>query len=349
VLDLGAAGLVAVAAVSTINLGLRSPVEQDALVAGFARYLNSLTGPVQFLVRTVALDLSGHLHALREQARTIPHPALAAAAAAHHAHLASLTTPTVHAYGYGEVEDGAHSGAAGGPELLTRQVLLVLREPGRQGGAQRLLRRLDDAAAFLAPLDIRLTALSTGHITALLAGHGNPDPSTRRQPPPDRPTANPHGGDARTSDDPAPRTSIEPRSARSARPPQPHQRQPHRSPVPAHRTINNGTGDYDDVQLEDMALADDRRPNPGQTSASEGELPQLPTERNRYLARHATSRQDAAGVEGGAVDFLLADDLTDDLVDNLIDDGGIESDLGSRSDLDRGSDLGGGAAGWWGR
>jgi hypothetical protein len=98
-----------------------------------------------------------------------------------------------------------------------------------------------------------------------------------------------------------------------------------------------------------MALADDRRPNPGQTSASEGELPQLPTERNRYLARHATSRQDAAGVEGGAVDFLLADDLTDDLVDNLIDDGGIESDLGSRSDLDRGSDLGGGAAGWWGR
>jgi hypothetical protein len=199
-----------------------------------------------------------------------------------------------------------------------------------------LLRRLDDAAAFLAPLDIRLTALSTGHITALLASYGDPDPSTSRQRPPDRLTANPHGRDARTSDDPAPRESIEPRSPRSARPPQPHQRQPHRSPVPAHRTINNGTGDYDDVQLEeDIALADDSRPNPGQTPASRGELPQLlPTERNRYPARHDTSRQDAAGgagSEGGAVDFLLADDLTDDLNDNLIDDAGIESDLDGRS------------------
>ena len=90
-LDLGADGLVAIAALSTINLGLRTPTEQDALAAGFARYLHTITGSVQFLIRTLPLDLSGHLHTLREQACTLPHPALVAAAHAHRAHLAALT------------------------------------------------------------------------------------------------------------------------------------------------------------------------------------------------------------------------------------------------------------------
>ena len=93
VLDLGADGLVAIAALSTINLGLRTPTEQDALAAGFARYLHTITGSVQFLIRTIPLDLSGHLQTLREQARALPHPALVAAAHAHRAHLAALTHP----------------------------------------------------------------------------------------------------------------------------------------------------------------------------------------------------------------------------------------------------------------
>ena len=92
-LDLGADGLVAIAAVSTLNLGLHTPAEQDALLAGYARYLHTLTGPVQFLIRTVPVDLDGHLTALYEQARTLPHPALVTAALGHRAHLARLATP----------------------------------------------------------------------------------------------------------------------------------------------------------------------------------------------------------------------------------------------------------------
>ena len=49
--DLGPDGVAAVAEVSTVSFALRTPDEQDALVAVFGRWLNSLSGPVQILVR----------------------------------------------------------------------------------------------------------------------------------------------------------------------------------------------------------------------------------------------------------------------------------------------------------
>ena len=161
----GSEGLVAIAALSTINLGLRTPTEQDALVAGFARYLHTITGSVQFLIRTVPLDLSGHLQTLREQARALPHPALVAAADAHRAHLAALTRPPGERATTTPGDDGQDSGHG----LLGRQTLLILREHHRPGAEQRLHRRLDDAVGFLAPLDVAVVALSAEQITTLLA------------------------------------------------------------------------------------------------------------------------------------------------------------------------------------
>jgi PrgI family protein len=166
VLDLGPDGLVAIAALSTINLGLRTPTEQDALAAGFARYLHTITGRVQFLIRTVPLDLRGHLQTLREQAHALPHPALVAAAHAHRAHLAALTRPPSNAptgNDGGDVGDGGD----GRPGLLGRQTLLILREQHRPGAEQRLRRQLEDAVGFLAPLDIAVVPLSPEQITTL--------------------------------------------------------------------------------------------------------------------------------------------------------------------------------------
>ena len=111
VIDTGPDGLVVIAVVSTVNLTLRSPAEQDSLVDGFARYLHTLTGPAQILVRAVPLRLTDHLDALTTQAQQLPHRALADAAREHARHLARLA---------------AHRGPH---ELLTRQVLLILREP----------------------------------------------------------------------------------------------------------------------------------------------------------------------------------------------------------------------------
>jgi hypothetical protein len=45
--------------VSTVNFALRSPAEQDALAAAYGRWLNSLTGPAQVLIRARRADLTG--------------------------------------------------------------------------------------------------------------------------------------------------------------------------------------------------------------------------------------------------------------------------------------------------
>lgn len=188
VVDLGEDGLAVVAVASTVNFALRTPAEQDALVASFGRYLHSLTAPIQVLVRTQRLDLSGQIAALRSSAGGLPHPALEAAAYEHADYLAQLGEQT---------------------DLLRRQVLLVLREPVRataptdglgggspltwmiakratkQAGAvddatrraasTRLVRRLAEAVDLLAPAGIAVTALDAGQATAVLTAACNPD------------------------------------------------------------------------------------------------------------------------------------------------------------------------------
>jgi hypothetical protein len=187
VVDLGPDGLVVIALVSTVNFALRTPAEQDGLVAGFARYLHALGGPVQILIRALPVDLHTHLQQLRVQAAHLPHPALAAAAHQHLTHLARLAQ-----------QDGDN-------QLLTRHVLLVLREPhrpatraaaadprpparsepagrepGGSAGEHRLLRRLHDATTLLAAIDVSVTVLDAAHTTAVLTATCNPDPLNTR-------------------------------------------------------------------------------------------------------------------------------------------------------------------------
>ncbi len=146
-IDLGSPdGVAAVAEVSTVSFALRTPDEQDALVAGFGGWLNSLSGPVQILLRADFVDVTPTIDFLREHADRLPHPNLAAAAREHAAFLTDLTTQH---------------------DLLRRQVLLVIREPatgshGRDTAARRVRRRLEEAARVLAagglttrPLDAR--------------------------------------------------------------------------------------------------------------------------------------------------------------------------------------------------
>ncbi|CUU60715.1 PrgI family protein [Parafrankia irregularis] len=188
VIDLGVDGLAVVAVASTINFALRTPDEQDGLVAVFARWLHSLTAPVQILVRAMPADLSGQIHLLDDAAEQMPHPALARAAREHATYLAQLADEM---------------------QLLTRQVLLVLREPlaaagpvdglggasplaalsGRRAAARdarhvgaaarraahiRLARRLAEATDLLAPAGIVVTPLDAGTATSVLAAACNP-------------------------------------------------------------------------------------------------------------------------------------------------------------------------------
>jgi len=161
VIGLGGDGAAAVAAVSTVNFALRSPAEQDALTAAYGRWLNSLTGPAQILIRAGRADLSAAVTALREAAGGLPHPALEAAALEHASFL---------------------DGLAADRDVLTRQVLLVIREPAhgtaRPGGgtaAARAAQRAGEAARLLAAADLQVSVLDGGQVTALLAACADPE------------------------------------------------------------------------------------------------------------------------------------------------------------------------------
>ncbi|MFF1691586.1 MULTISPECIES: PrgI family protein [unclassified Streptomyces] len=136
-LDLAADGQSALAVCSTINFHLRTGGEQQALTEAFARWLNSLTGPTQILVRAHRLDVATLVDELTQTAPALPHPALERAALAHADFLDELASER---------------------DLLTRQVLLVAREPS-PAGAARAGHRLAEAARALEAAEITVTAL----------------------------------------------------------------------------------------------------------------------------------------------------------------------------------------------
>ena len=161
VIGLGDGGAAVAAAVSTVNLALRTPAEQDTLTAAYGRWLNSLTGPVQILIRAGHADLTRAVADLEDTAPALPDPDLEAAALDHAAFLADL---------------------AAGRDLLTRQVLLVTREPRRSGpGAARsgscglrAAQRTAEAARLLSAADLTVSAVDGGQVTALLAAAADP-------------------------------------------------------------------------------------------------------------------------------------------------------------------------------
>jgi hypothetical protein len=81
--DLGPDGTTGLVAASTVAFGLRTPAEQNGLVAGFARWLHSLDGPAQIVVRAQRVDLTYLADRVLTVAPGLPHPALEEAARAH--------------------------------------------------------------------------------------------------------------------------------------------------------------------------------------------------------------------------------------------------------------------------
>lgn len=143
VVDLGPDGLAVICRASAVTFGLRTPAEQEALVAGFARFLSSLAEPVQVLVRAERLDVHPAIDALLDAAPGLPHVALERAARDHAAFLTDL---------------------AASRDLLRREVLVVLRQPASQASAAgdrsgRLLRRAAEAVSALGAAGVSLCVL----------------------------------------------------------------------------------------------------------------------------------------------------------------------------------------------
>jgi PrgI family protein len=166
VIDLADEGVAVVVACSTVSFALRTAREQAALVNAFGRWLNSLAGPAQILVRAAPVNLAPAIAELRNRAGGLPHPQLERAALDHAGYLAEL---------------------AASKDLLARQVLLVIREPslpdtgalpGRRpdvaAAAARALRRAEQAARALAAAGISAAVLDCAEATAVLAAAADP-------------------------------------------------------------------------------------------------------------------------------------------------------------------------------
>ena len=163
VVDLGADGLAVICRASAVTFGLRTSPEQEALVAGFARFLSSLADPVQVLVRAERLDVRPAIDALLDAAPGLPHVALERAARDHAAFLADL---------------------AASRALLRREVLVVLRQPASQASTAgdrsgRLLRRAGEAVSALGAAGVSLSVLDGVAASSVIARCLDPAGSPR--------------------------------------------------------------------------------------------------------------------------------------------------------------------------
>ncbi|MFC8845812.1 MULTISPECIES: PrgI family protein [unclassified Micromonospora] len=142
----------AIVGATTVNLALRTPAEQAALVDGWGRWLNSLSAPVQIVVSAQPVDLASHSRALAAAADTQPHPQLRAACADHAGFLADL---------------------ADGRDPLRRQVLIVTRAAGERG-PHAARRRADDTVRALSGLGVTPRVLDGPAVTAALTSAADP-------------------------------------------------------------------------------------------------------------------------------------------------------------------------------
>jgi hypothetical protein len=129
----------AVLEVSGVHFGLQGDAEQEAIVEGFAAFLNSLSFPTQVLVRVLPIDIDGYIGELERRARHELSEDLAALARDHVAFVRRL---------------------ARNRTLLERHFFLVVpadtESPGSHGAWSRVRRRVGrDAAAARKQLVIR--------------------------------------------------------------------------------------------------------------------------------------------------------------------------------------------------
>jgi PrgI family protein len=132
-----------VIACSGTNIHLRTGQEQAALLDGFARFLNGLTGPAQILVTTQRHDLNPYAQAVEDGAARLPHPALQQAAAGYTQFLRDLDTTR---------------------EPLRRQVLIVVSGD----------HSADAAVRALTGLGVQAQLLDGGQLAAALAAAADP-------------------------------------------------------------------------------------------------------------------------------------------------------------------------------
>jgi PrgI family protein len=153
-IDLDELGWALVCEATPVNLSLRTPGEQQALLASFTRLLHALTGPMQVLVRSDRADLTPLVEQLEERAAALPHPGLEQAALQHARWLDSLT---------------------GDQGVRRRELLVVFHQPPSIPSPAAVLRRqAEQATGLLAAAGVTLTPLDGEAAARVLHAASNP-------------------------------------------------------------------------------------------------------------------------------------------------------------------------------
>ncbi|MDG4795385.1 PrgI family protein [Micromonospora sp. WMMD1082] len=138
---------VALVACTTVNIGLRTGDEQNALISAYGRWLNSLSSPVQIVISAQRVDLSSHAQRIADTADTLANPALAEAAV-----------------DYAEFLDDL----AARRDPLWRTVTIAVTARGEKGRDTEVLRRAEHAASALSALGAQTAVLDGARATAVL-------------------------------------------------------------------------------------------------------------------------------------------------------------------------------------
>src|SRR5262249_3342951 len=127
--------------------------EQYALLGPYARWLSSLTGPVQVAGSAQRVDLSGHAQRIADTATTLADPALAAAALDYGDFLLDIAVER---------------------DPLWRTVTIACTAGGGKGAAAEAMRRGEYTAGALAALGVEARVLDGPAAAAGLAAAGGP-------------------------------------------------------------------------------------------------------------------------------------------------------------------------------
>ncbi len=171
VIELGGVCAVMVAA-ETVNIALRTPGEQAGLIATYARWLNSLTSPVQIRISTTRVDLTGRADHLAQRCAYLDVPALAEAGTEHAEYLRTLA------------DDDDLAPLARTITITHTTLAATTTRTGRTGssstspatstGVRAVLRHGEHTAAALAGLGARTQVLDGQCALAVLTGAIDP-------------------------------------------------------------------------------------------------------------------------------------------------------------------------------
>jgi type IV secretory pathway VirB4 component len=171
----------AVLMVSSINFGLKSEEEQNAIVASYVQFLNSLEFPIQIVIHSRKLNIEPYLNTLREREREITNELLKAQIRDYTefvkelVELGDIMTKRFYVVvPYNPLGDKKRGFFARLSDLLTAGMLVRLRREKFEIYREQLLRRVEKVVSALASMGLKATLLDTQSLIELFYNIYNP-------------------------------------------------------------------------------------------------------------------------------------------------------------------------------